>query len=77
MNKIMIWRSRPPQMLPAPLQHEALRVTREALSNAIQHAQAQQIVVELVDPALPDQSVQLIIRDDGQDTSSVRLRAGH
>lgn len=47
----------------ADIQRQALQITREALSNAIKHAQAKQVSVEI---SFTDAAAVLKIKDDGQ-----------
>jgi signal transduction histidine kinase/ligand-binding sensor domain-containing protein len=53
----------PPFPVPVDIQRQALQITREALSNAIKHAQAKEVSVEI---SFTDDVVVLKIKDDGQ-----------
>lgn len=66
-----------PRPVAAAVQREALRVTKEALANAVQHAHASMITVQLVYGAAPDDLIQLTIQDDGRTAEAVQPRAGH
>jgi signal transduction histidine kinase len=55
----------PPQPIAPMIQREALRVTREAITNAMKHAQATEIVVTLQYPADPTAPLILLISDNG------------
>lgn len=67
--------------MPCPIlaqtQHEALRITREALTNAVKHAAATEIVVELCYPDTPDGMVRLAIRDNGRTEQLITAKPGH
>ena len=52
-----------PFPVPADIQRQALQITREALSNAIKHAQAKEVSVEI---SFTDAAAVLKIKDDGQ-----------
>jgi signal transduction histidine kinase len=58
-------------------QHEAFRIVREAISNAIKHADATTIEVCLEYPAEEGQLVQLTIKDNGRNAQPVSARSGH
>jgi signal transduction histidine kinase len=66
-----------PCPIAAQTQHEALRITREALTNAVKHAAATEIVVQLCYPDTPDDPVCLTIRDNGRTEQLVAARPGH
>lgn len=59
------------------IQLELYRIAREALANAVKHAEATTITVELVYPAGPDQELTLAISDDGRARTRIQPRAGH
>lgn len=61
----------------ARVQREAMRVVREAVTNAMKHANAQQIAVELCYPETMTEPIKLIIWDDGQTAMPVVPRQGH
>jgi signal transduction histidine kinase len=54
-----------------------LRITREALANAMKHANATEIVVHLRYPDTPMEMIQLTIRDDGRNGQVIQPRSGH
>jgi signal transduction histidine kinase len=54
-----------PQPLSPVIQREALRITREAMMNAIKHANATEIVVTLTYPTEPSAPLLLTISDNG------------
>lgn len=66
-----------PCPIAAQTQHEALRITREALTNAVKHASATEIVVELWYPEMPDGMVRLAIRDNGSTEQVITAKPGH
>lgn len=59
------------------LQREAMRITREALVNAIKHADATRIVVELRYPSNSNEPIELTIRDNGRNARTIVPQAGH
>jgi signal transduction histidine kinase len=59
------------------IQREAFRITREAITNAIKHADATIIKVQLQYPTEVSASVKLIICDNGHNAQSVARRNGH
>ena len=59
------------------IQREAMRIAREALTNAIKHAAASRIVVELRYPSTPDEPIELIVRDNGRNAQAIEPRPGH
>ncbi|MEP7189467.1 MAG: ATP-binding protein, partial [Roseiflexaceae bacterium] len=68
----------PSQSVAAHIQHAAMQISREALTNAIKHATAAtHILVELRN--IPDANgcTQLIIRDNGQMTHPITAKPGH
>ncbi len=68
----------PFQPVAAPIQHAAMQITREALTNAIKHATAAtHILVELRNVPYSDGWSQLIIRDDGQMIHPITAKPGH
>lgn len=66
---------------PCPLspqtQHEAVRIAREALINAVKHAQATDIIVRLAYPSNPDGAVTLSVQDNGTRGLTVKAKHGH
>lgn len=66
-----------PQPVAEPVQLAAYRILKEAVTNAINHADAQKIVVELYYPSCPDAPGSLTITDNGTTTQPVRPRLGH
>jgi signal transduction histidine kinase len=74
------WRvvvERPPVAVPSHVQRELLSITREAITNAVKHANADEIVVELQFPLQPDEPLRLSIRDNGSLQQEVEPKAGH
>lgn len=65
-----------PQPIAMATQWEAFRITREALNNAIKHAAATAITVDLIYPEAADGAVQLIIRDNGRGMPPDPLQTG-
>ncbi len=57
-------------------QREVLRIVDEALANAIQHADATTIGVQLRYPTAVEELVQLIIHDDGRSGQTAQSRPG-
>jgi len=55
-------------------QWEALRITREALTNAVKHARATEIVVHLRYPDTQISLIQLVIRDNGRSGQVIEPR---
>lgn len=68
---------RPPVAVPSHVQRELLSITREAITNAVKHANADEIVVELRFPLQPDEPLRLSIRDNGPLQQEVEPKAGH
>jgi signal transduction histidine kinase len=68
---------RTPCPVPARTQREALRITREAFTNAVKHANATGIVVHLRYPDTPTEMIQLAIRDNGRNGQAIQSRSGH
>src|SRR5205823_3409162 len=66
-----------PCPVPAQTQREALRITREALTNAVKHADATTIEVQLRYPAQPTDLLRLTIRDNGRGAPVIAPRSGH
>jgi signal transduction histidine kinase len=68
----------PSQPVAAHIQHAAMQITREALTNAIKHATAAtHMLVELRYLPAPDRRGQLIIRDNGQMAGPITAKPGH
>jgi signal transduction histidine kinase len=63
--------------IPAAVQREALRITQEALANAVQHADATSIIVHLQYPATPAGQIRLSIADNGPASQEIAPRPGH
>lgn len=67
--------------IPCPIdvqtQREVLRITKEALINAVKHAQATQITVHLRYPVALSDQVQMIIQDNGTSEQSIKAKPGH
>ena len=59
------------------VQRETMRIAREALTNAIKHAGATRIVVELGYPATLDQPLVLTVCDNGRNAQEIDPRPGH
>jgi signal transduction histidine kinase len=57
-----------------PVEHAALRITQEALANAVRHAHPSQITVRL---AAADRGLLLSVTDDGAGFDPQRLDDGH
>ncbi len=60
-----------------PVQRELLRIAREALINAIKHADACTITVSLRFPSSPDETLDLRICDNGRSQKPIVSRQGH
>ena len=56
---------------------EAYRITSEAITNVIKHADATMIMIHLRYPAEPGKPVQLTIRDNGRNARVIANRDGH
>lgn len=65
------------QPLPISVQHAALSITREALHNAITHAQATHIAVHVCYPSTVPGLLTIAIRDNGRTGQSVQPKHGH
>jgi len=61
----------------AAVQREALRITKEAVTNAVKHAEANTITVQLAYPATQQEPIRLAIRDDGRPTNPITERPDH
>lgn len=61
----------------APQQREAVRIAREAVANAIKHANATAITTVLVYPATPDGDVEMRVEDNGQHAQPIVSMFGH
>jgi two-component sensor histidine kinase len=59
------------------IQLEVYRIAREALINAVKHADATVITVHLHYPACPDDPLTLIVADNGCSGKPIELRPGH
>jgi signal transduction histidine kinase len=66
-----------PVALSAENQREAARIAREALTNALKHAEASQIQVMLSFPEAPAQPVVLSICDNGRTGQAIAPKVGH
>lgn len=67
----------PPVVVPGHVQRELLSITREAVTNAVKHANATEIVVELRFPLQSNDPLLLSIRDNGPTRQQVEPKAGH
>jgi signal transduction histidine kinase len=63
--------------IPATIQREALRITREAMMNAIKHARATVITVTLTYPREPTDPLTLVISDNGHGKPPFVAKPGH
>jgi signal transduction histidine kinase len=63
--------------VPGEVQRELVSITSEAVTNAVKHANATEIVVELRFPLQPDEPLLLSIRDNGPMRQQVEPRPGH
>jgi signal transduction histidine kinase len=61
----------------AQIQREVLGITTEALTNAVKHAEATEIVVCLTYPSISEDLVQLFVRDNGCTNQVIALKPGH
>lgn len=59
------------------IQLELYRIAREALANAVKHAEATTITVRLEYPLWPDQVFTLVIADNGRSGKPIQAMAGH
>lgn len=59
------------------IQLELYRIAREALANAVKHAEATTITVRLSYPVYPDQVLTLVITDNGRVSKPIQSRPGH
>jgi signal transduction histidine kinase len=66
----------PKPILP-DIQREIMRITKEAIINAINHAQATEIEVILSYPVSVGDGLTLTIRDNGQQMTQIRDKVGH
>lgn len=66
-----------PVPLAPEIQWEAMRITREALTNAIKHAQPVEISVALHYPSEPDGQIEVVIQDWGPTTNPIVSHPGH
>ena len=58
-------------------QAEVLEVVRLAITNAIEHAAATEIVIELKHASRPDGTIHLTIRDDGKNAQPIQPKPNH
>jgi signal transduction histidine kinase len=65
------------QPLSLHTQWEAFRITREALNNAVKHAGATHVRIELQYPEQPEGVVHLAITDNGCSGQQVQVKPGH
>jgi signal transduction histidine kinase len=72
----LVIENKPCPLLPQ-VQHEALRIVRESLINAVKHAQATEIIVCLQYPLNPDGNVRLSVQDNGTSGLIVKAKPGH
>jgi signal transduction histidine kinase len=66
-----------PCPLTTTVQQEVVRITRESLTNAIKHAQASHIIVQLCYPTPVQPLACLTVRDNGRATTVVQSTPGH
>ena len=59
------------------IQLELYRIAREAVTNAVKHAEATAITVRLLYPARSDEMLTLVIADDGRSGKPVQALSGH
>lgn len=59
------------------VQREVLRIKREALTNAIKHAAASAIIVQLAYPRQPGGLVEVTIQDNGRGPAAIRVTPDH
>ena len=59
------------------IQLEIYRIAREALANAVKHAEATTMTVCLRYPARPDHALTLVIADNGRSDKALQARPGH
>lgn len=59
------------------VQRELVRIVREALTNAVTHAQATTIAVQICFPVAPDQPLIIQVCDNGQAGTPIAARPGH
>jgi len=64
-----------PMRVAPKVQHETFRITREAITNAIKHADATSIGVKLCYPASSFKPICITISDDGRRASTVAPHA--
>lgn len=76
-GRVQVLVERPPVTVPSHVQRELLSITREAITNAVKHANADEIVVELLFPLQPDEPLRLSVRDNGPLQQEVEPKAGH
>lgn len=67
----------PAVAVPSQVQRELVSITSEAVTNAVKHANATEILVEMQFPLQPDQPLLLSIRDNGPLQRQVEPQAGH
>lgn len=66
-----------PVPVETPVQHEVVGIVREALTNAITHADATTITVVLQFPTKPAQPLRIEVRDNGQSGKPLAAQPGH
>lgn len=76
-GRLQVVAERPPVAVPSHVQRELLSITHEAITNAVKHANATEIVVELLFPLQPDEQLRLSIRDNGPSRQQVEPQARH
>ncbi|WP_240614371.1 sensor histidine kinase, partial [Herpetosiphon llansteffanensis] len=59
------------------IQHEIIRVIKEAVLNSIKHANATNITIEISYPSIHNSALQVIISDNGSPKQPVLNRPGH
>jgi signal transduction histidine kinase len=71
--KIVVQGKEPMPRLAAPVEHTLFRITQEALTNIVKHAQAAQVTITLTEE---NGLVRLVIADDGRGFSPSRPKPG-
>jgi signal transduction histidine kinase len=59
------------------IQLELYRIAREALTNAVKHAEATTITIRLLYPSRQEEMLTLVIADDGRSGKSIQALSGH
>jgi PAS domain S-box-containing protein len=71
--EVVVQGEEPEPRLAAPVEHTLFRITQEALTNVVKHAQATQVTITLAED---NGTVRLIIADDGQGFGPSRPKPG-